>query len=101
MFGLDTTLQVVPSQCSVTVVSPVYASTAQADPTAQASVEEMATTPLRRFSPVLAFGLGRTLHAVPSQCSVSVRMVLGPTVAESYMPAAQMSVADTADMPVR
>src|SRR6266571_1951966 len=70
--GLETTLQLVPSQCSIRVCAipePVRAKV----PTAQTSVVETATTP-RRTLPVPAVGLATTLHFFPSQCSMSACM---------------------------
>src|SRR5439155_20536011 len=58
-------------------------------PTAQASFPESATTPVSELVGSVPFGLDTTVHAVPSQCSVSV---LPPAV-----PTAQTSVVANAE----
>jgi hypothetical protein len=60
--GLETMLQLAPSQCSTTAFEPVVSS-----PTAQALFEAGAVTPFRRV-PV---GLGTTLQLLPFQCSIN------------------------------
>src|ERR1700681_3486640 len=64
--GLAMTLQLVPSQCSVTVPA--------APPTAHLSLAEKAPIPSRKLLPrVFGFGLGTMLQLVPSQCSITPR----------------------------
>src|SRR2546427_599658 len=87
-FGLGTTLQEVPFQCSVSVA--VVPPTA---PTAQASPGEIAATPRRSLRPEPTLGLATTDHLVPFQCSVSVRST-DPT---SWNPAAHASVLESAE----
>src|SRR6266566_349689 len=79
--GIEMTLQVVPSQCSMT------------EPTAQTSFEEMATTDLRTAPDTCEFGT--ILQLVPSQCSMSVwePQDIWQSLAS---PTAQMSFAETA-----
>src|SRR6476646_9163095 len=77
----------VPFQCSISVWLPAM-------PTAQTSLAATAATPSRTL---LAPGLGlaTTAHAVPFQCSTSVRLALP----EKYMPTAHTSLAATAVTP--
>ena len=68
-------------------------------PTATTVPSPRAVTPASALEPAgAAFGLAITLQLVPSQCSVRVcwRPVLGSVV----YPAAQMSVAETAAIPL-
>src|SRR6266849_3769835 len=71
-FGLGTTLQLVPSQCSVRVCCICGVLPIPCVPTAQMSFVEMAVTPLSMLSSVPIFGLGTMVQFVPSQCSISV-----------------------------
>src|SRR5258707_774023 len=67
--GREATLQLVPSQCSISVCAipePVRAKV----PTAHTSVAETAATP-RRTLPIPAVGLATILHFLPFQCSIS------------------------------
>src|SRR5260221_9813973 len=85
-FGLATTLQLVPFQCSMSdALVPV-------SPTAHTSAVETAATARRVPLP----GLETTLQLVPSQCRVSVTKRLG---LGSNIPTAQMSVTETAVTP--
>src|SRR6516164_6915411 len=64
--GLDTMLQLVPSQCSTRAFEDP-----PANPTAQALSAAGAVTPVSAL-PMGSFGLGITAQLVPSQCSISV-----------------------------
>src|SRR5439155_1238222 len=68
-------------------------------PTAQASFPESATTPVSELVGSVPFGLDTTVHAVPSQCSVSGRpdwrLVLLPS------PTAQTSLEEAPATPRR
>src|SRR5947208_17147764 len=66
--GLGTTLQLLPSQWSISGVPPLC-------PTAQTSFAEMAVTSSSSFPPP-KFWLGTTLQLLPSQCSISGYSVL-------------------------
>src|SRR2546428_1363433 len=68
--GLETTLQLVPFHCSISVCSTPLLIT---DPTAQMSVAEMMAIPLS--SPAL--GLEITLQLLPFHCSIRVPRPLG------------------------
>src|SRR6266702_4238344 len=70
--GLGTTLQLVPSQCSVSVRGAVDTLGSKCSPTAQASVGDVAVTPYSSLTSCPTLGLGVTLQLVPSQCSMSV-----------------------------
>ena len=89
-FGLATRLHVAPSQWSVSVRS----SNAFVNhvPTAQMSSGATASTSDSAFGNGPLFGLGTTNHAVPSQCSIKVR--LGEPC--PYEPTAQTSSAASA-----
>ena len=67
--GLDTVVQVVPSQCRVRVCGPVVY------PTAHTSEAERAVIPVS----VPAAGLGVMVHAAPFQCAMSGPDGLLPT----------------------
>ena len=59
-------LQLVPSQCSVSVLGKPM------PPTAQISLAEMAAIPSRELEPPgFGFGLATMLQLVPSQCSIA------------------------------
>src|SRR6266853_463228 len=91
--GLGTTVQLVPSQCSVRVFcgrSPFSASTK--NPTAQASFGAIAVTPKRFICPLPGLGLGTTLYAVPSKCSINV-------APRATVPTAQTSLVGSAEIP--
>ena len=92
--GPDTTFQLVPFHCSVSVYSPEFEIT---NPTAQTSLAETMATPLRRLFP-MRFGLGTTLHCVPFQCSISVCLT---PLALMKSPTAQTSVAEKLATPLR
>ena len=64
--GLETMLQLVPSQCSTRAFEEP-----PANPTAQALSTAGAVTPVSAL-PWGSFGLGTTAQLVPSQCSISV-----------------------------
>src|SRR5207302_227070 len=66
-FGLGTTLQALPSQCSTSVTTGPVRPT----PAAHISLLDSAATALRLLW-LPGLGLGTTLHALPSQCSTSV-----------------------------
>src|SRR5690348_14072261 len=87
-FGLGTTVQAWPSQCSVIVVGKEV----QVIPTAQISLAATAATPLRVLLLGLGLGLGTILQACPSQCSIKVP----PTL---LLPTAQASSAATTVTP--
>src|SRR5260370_40254415 len=87
--GLETMLQLVPSQCSTR--SPEIWLWV---PTAQTSVEEMAVTAVNEPPPE-GVGLVTTLQFVPFQCSINVWLV-PLTVCP---PTAQTSLLATADTP--
>src|SRR4051794_37503338 len=61
--GPSTTVQALPSQCSVRAPVPELRIEQQSDPTAHASVGELALTPFRMLSPLNALGLGTTEKA--------------------------------------
>src|SRR5690348_4974959 len=67
--GLVTCCQVWPSQCRIRVCSTPGAALV---PTAQTSAADTARTPLRTLPSPATSGLGTTVQAEPSQCSVSV-----------------------------
>src|SRR2546426_210223 len=69
--GLATTLQLVPSQCRMSVCSGTLAA-GRKSPTAQMSLAETAVTPFRKLLCVPTFGLETTLHVWPFQCSMRV-----------------------------
>src|SRR5579864_5524956 len=83
--GLDTMLQLVPSQCSTRAFEEP-----PAKPTAQALSAAGAVTPVSAL-PLGSFGLTTTVQLVPSQCSISVLFELpcasSPT-AHTLLPAA-------------
>src|ERR1039457_5574216 len=83
--GLGACIQVVPSQCSITVweLLPVLV-----PPTAQALVAEVVVTPLR--NPAAGGGLGTCRQVMPSQCSITVWELLPVLVP----PTAQALVAE-------
>src|SRR5437588_567300 len=85
-FGLGTTFHEDPFQCSVSVLLPC-------DPTAHASVGEMATTPRRSLLDEPTLGLGRTDHRAPFHRSVRVLSV----IPASRNPTAQASVPESAE----
>src|SRR4051794_13521338 len=58
--GPSTTVQARPSQCSVSAPVPEFRMEQQSDPTAHASVVELAPTPFSRLPPLNALGLGTT-----------------------------------------
>src|SRR6266700_5206833 len=70
--GLETTCQLVPFQCSISVwLRPLLV---EWFPTAQRSLVEMAATPPRRkLSPDPTLGLETICQFVPFQCSINVR----------------------------
>jgi hypothetical protein len=87
--GLETTLQLVPFQCSISVWLSLLAY-----PTAQTSLAETAATSFRTSSdPTL--GLETTLQLVPFQCSISVCTLSVPPMDIRVCPTAQMSLDDT------
>jgi hypothetical protein len=65
--GLETTLQLVPSQCS----NKIRSSETFMSPAAQTSVVETAVTVLR-IAPLGSVALETTLQLVPFQCSINV-----------------------------
>src|SRR3954447_13486486 len=72
--GPSTTVQPLPSQCSVRAPVPELRMEQQSDPTAHASVAELALTPFSMLSPLHAVGLGRTeiaALAVPGTVSLA------------------------------
>src|SRR5258708_15538522 len=71
--GLGTMLHWVPSQCSMRVRDTLLLASLEELPTAQASPDEIATTPLSWFDTNFVLGLGTILQLVPFQCSMSVR----------------------------
>src|SRR5690348_3859922 len=94
--GLGTTAQLVPFHRSVSVPLPL-------SPTAHTSVVDTAATP-RSSDPEPVppgLGLGTMLHAVPSQCSVSVWNTVPALVEIWKSPTAQTSLAEMAVTPVR
>src|SRR5690242_15708968 len=99
-FGLATTDQAVPSQCRVSVrASGIVPVRSTAWPTAHTFAGETAVTPDSTFS-TSAFGLGTIDHAVPFQCSTSVRSGrLVPVVVSTVFPTAHTSFAPTATTP--
>src|SRR5215469_10291333 len=68
--GLDTTLQLVPFQCSIKSADRLFMA-----PAAHASVAEIAVT-VRRKEPCPTLGLETTLQLAPFQCSINVVMEL-------------------------
>src|SRR5579863_235662 len=71
-FGLETTLHVEPSQCSVSVAT-TSPGDAQFNPTVQISSGATPATDHSSLSNNPTFGLDTTLHLEPFQCSISVR----------------------------
>src|SRR5262249_41345593 len=96
--GLGTTLQLVPSQCSISVCVALLA-LGWKPPTAHTSVPETAVTPFSSLFCVPGLGLGTTLHVRPFQCSV--RVCAGPNPATVKLPTAQTSLLETAATPSR
>ena len=94
-FGLGTRCHDVPSQWSVSVRS----SNALVNhvPTAHTSSGAIAVTADSEFGNEPLFGLGTTVHAMPSQCSMSVL----PGAPCPYPPTAQTSSAARAVTPLR
>jgi len=90
--GLGTCFQVLPSQCSISVVDKMLLLTAE--PTAQALDAEVAATAVRP-PPWLGEGLRARCHRLPFQCKIKV----WPPTAIS--PTAQASRADSAATPCR
>src|SRR6266571_1442325 len=92
MLGLETTFQLVPFQCSVSVsvTQPVLQELEY--PTAQMSVAETTATPFNWFVEVPTLGLLTTFQLVPFQCSINVWKAPLELVED---PTAQMSVAET------
>src|SRR5437870_3570422 len=74
-FGLETALQPVPFQCSISARS-VVPLLSEKSPTAQTLLAEMAATPLRKLFPDPTFGLLTTFQVLPFQCSIRVLAVL-------------------------
>jgi hypothetical protein len=68
--GLETTLQLVPSQCSIKSADKLLIA-----PAAHASVAETAVTVCRK-APCPTLGLATTLQFAPFQCSIKVVMEL-------------------------
>jgi hypothetical protein len=62
--GLETTLQLVPFQCSTKAPALLL-------PTAQTSFDETAVTPLRIVCSTVAVGRETTLQLLPFQCSIN------------------------------
>src|SRR5262249_15133780 len=94
VFGLDTMVHAFPSQCSMSVWNAVPVSK---NPTAQASVADVPTTPSRKLFCWLTLGLSTTLHLLPFQCSTEVWFTwVGPNTAR-WNPTAQTSSAEVAD----
>ena len=92
--GLETTLQLVPSQCSIKLTSDPEE--LMVDPPAQTLFDEMAVTALRN-PPFLRFGLETTLQLVPFQFSINGLL---PAVS-SCEPTAHTSFLATAATPAR
>ena len=97
--GLGTTVQVVPSQCSISVRPPVW-------PTAHASVVLRSSTPLRLEVPSRPSGSVTVVRARPSQCSarrVDEVEVSEPSIGVGVeaRPTAQASVPEAADTALR
>ena len=91
-FGLETMLQLVPFQCSISVCSlPLVLES----PTAHTSVGETAATARSSLDAPLTLGLETTLQVVPFQCSISVCW----PVPLLNCPTAQMSLVETAVTP--
>src|SRR6266571_357080 len=84
--GLGTTVQLVPSHCSISVPEPL-------SPTAHTSLLETAVTPRSPFCRPGPAGLVTMLQLVPSQCSVRV---WNTPLALRKSPTAQASVAEMA-----
>src|SRR5216684_3380275 len=69
--GLETTLQLVPFQCSISVCTALLMP--PEEPTAQMSLAATTATPLKLFKPfteLSTLGLDTTFQLVPFQCSV-------------------------------
>src|SRR6187397_802634 len=85
-FGLGTSVQLVPSQCSTNVT--VAPDEARCDPTAQAFVGEIAVT-ASRLLPRAGCGVETMLQFVPFQCSTRLEFGAAPPTAQtSFGPAA-------------
>src|SRR5271166_5973840 len=97
-FGLVTTLQLVPSQCSISVwpVASELLTGTVASPTAQALFGARATTDERKGS-MPGDGADTTLQAVPFQCRIST----WSEVERPALPTAQTSVLEVPETPVR
>src|SRR5581483_8744177 len=91
-FGLCTTFQDVPSQCSISATSVCVLSVI---PTAQILFAEIAASPLRAFNSLPGFWLGTTVQDVPFQCSINEYSLLCFSRLLPYTPTAQMSVAES------
>src|SRR5438132_14254314 len=70
IFGLETTFQLEPFQCSISVLMWLVVLGVEF-PTAQTSLAETAATPVRTLSNP-GFGLETTFHVEPFQCSMIV-----------------------------
>src|SRR5712692_2933095 len=96
-FGLEMTLHLEPSQCSISVFAGLVL--LSESPTAQISWEEIATTPVRSLRNDPTLGLETILHLMPFQCSISVFPELVLLLKE--FPTAHMLLAETADTETR
>src|SRR2546421_250117 len=96
--GLGTSFQLVPSQCSVTVRSDTWSSST-VSPTAQMSLADTASMARSSAKPEPVGTDDTRDQAVPSQCTTIgfPLLVLGL----SPRPTAQMSFAETTEMPLR
>ena len=75
--GLGTTVQLVPSQCSisVSVAASFGGATGVEKPTAHTSLGASATTPFNWLAPLPTLGLATIFQLVPSKCITSVRLL--------------------------
>src|SRR6266566_3191229 len=84
--GLETTLQLLPFHCSISVPLPL-------SPTAHTSLVETAATPKRSLNAPSGLGLATMLHCLPFQCSM--RVCETPLALEAF-PTAHTSLVETA-----
>ena len=89
-------LQLVPFQCSISVLPPTAEVAPMSEPTAQALVAEMAVTAPIVGVLVPGCAIGTTVQAVPLKCSASADVV--PVVVLTVVPTTQTSVAELAEM---
>src|SRR5579864_6783297 len=95
-FGLGTTVQLVPSKCSINVrVAACFGgATGVEKPTAHTSFGASASTAFNLFVPSPTLGVATLFQFAPSQCIAEVSIL-----SEPLNPTAQASSAEAADAP--